>query len=158
MIKTYKNFVAPAYLKQLQETFMNKDFNGWRLIEYQSDKEDQEYLVHNLFYRFYIKSPHFKLIEPLLNQMNVKALIEARVNMNIRKEKQYRSSFHTDTTFPSFTAIFYLNNCNGWTEFETGEKIDCEENKLLVFDSHQRHAAVHQTDNIHRCLINLNYF
>ena len=48
MIKTYKNFVAPTYLKELQKTFMNKDFNGWRLIEYQSGKEDQEYLVHNL--------------------------------------------------------------------------------------------------------------
>jgi Rps23 Pro-64 3,4-dihydroxylase Tpa1-like proline 4-hydroxylase len=62
-----------------------------------------------------------------------------------------------DTEFNNTTAIFYLNNNNGYTIFEDGSKVDSVENRLVVFNSNVMHSGVSQTDSKVRCVINLNY-
>ena len=54
--------------------------------------------------------------------------------------------------------IFYLNTNNGYTEFENGEIVKCEENTLVTFDSQIKHRAVSQTDTKQRVVVNINYF
>ena len=43
-------------------------------------------------------------------------------------------------------ALLNLNDNNGYTEFETGEKIVSKENELIIFDGNTRHRSVTQTD------------
>ena len=56
------------------------------------------------------------------------------------------------------TGVFYLNTNNGYTYFESGERVDSVENRLLVFPSSKRHAGTTNTDVDYRCVINLNWF
>ena len=43
-------------------------------------------------------------------------------------------------------------------KFENNEKVMCEENKIVLFNSQNKHAAVNQTDEKQRIVININYF
>ena len=55
------------------------------------------------------------------------------------------------------TAIFYLNTNNGYTEFEGENRIDCVENRLVMFPAKTRHRAIGQTDVIQRIVLNFNF-
>jgi hypothetical protein len=58
----------------------------------------------------------------------------------------------------SKTAIFYLNTNDGYTIFEKdGEKIDSLENRMLIFDSSERHSGTNCTDQKYRAVINFNF-
>ena len=54
---------------------------------------------------------------------------------------------------------YYVNTNNGYTEFESnGMKVDSVENRLIIFDSNEKHRAVTTTDTPRRSVINFNYF
>ena len=65
---------------------------------------------------------------------------------------------HTDTDLKSHkTSVFYVNTNNGGTIFQNGKKTKSKANRLVEFDSHQKHAAVDCTDQKVRVVINFNY-
>ena len=55
------------------------------------------------------------------------------------------------------TAIFYINDCNGYTKLEDGSVIESRANRLLTFPSDVRHLGATCTDEKRRVLINFNY-
>ena len=55
------------------------------------------------------------------------------------------------------TLLLYFETNNGYTEFETGEKIPSVENSALIFDANKMHQTVTQTDMMFRRNININY-
>ena len=55
------------------------------------------------------------------------------------------------------TSIFYVNTNNGYTELETGEKIESVANRLVTYPLNMKHSGVTQTDTQQRVLINFNY-
>jgi hypothetical protein len=103
---------------------------------------------------------YFEYIIPIMNKLNFLSIIQVRANLQLKKEKQYFSEFHTDYPFKCKTAIFYINTCNGYTilDEKLKIKINCEENKMLIFDSNIPHCAVSQTNEERRFVINFNYF
>ena len=68
---------------------------------------------------------------------------------------------HVDTTILSGekfkTGVFYLNSNNGSTLFKNGKRIYSKENRMLIFDGHQKHCGVDCTDNDYRIVINYNW-
>ena len=54
-------------------------------------------------------------------------------------------------------AIFYVNSNDGFTEFETGEKIKSMENRLLMFDNKLKHFGTTSTNSKTRIVLNLCY-
>ena len=67
------------------------------------------------------------------------------------------TGFHTDDIPCPYTSIFYINTNNGYTIFEGGDKIKCVANRMLIFDSSLKHAAVTCTDKPRRIVVNFNY-
>ena len=73
------------------------------------------------------------------------------------------SGFHIDIEESPIktkkTAIFYLNNNNGYTLLDPKKKIKIKSkaNQMLTFDSDVKHGAVLQTDKKRRIVINFNY-
>ena len=67
------------------------------------------------------------------------------------------SAFHKDVD-DCITSIFYLNTNNGKTIFESGLEVDSVENRMIIFDSNEKHHGITTTDTPRRCLINFNYF
>ena len=144
----------------LVQVVKSQDFE-WHYHAHQSHlKTDGEYFDHCLYNKYEINSHAFNLIRPLLDKLNVKAIIQARLNLLIAKETPQFSEFHVDYTHGNKTAILYLNTCNGYTEFfdEKKTKVYSQENKIVIFDSQIQHRAVSQTDNKRRIVLNLNYY
>ena len=54
-------------------------------------------------------------------------------------------------------SIFYINTNNGYTYFETGEKIKSVENRLITFDNKLKHYGTTSTNTQTRIVLNLCY-
>lgn len=127
---------------------------------YGDSEEQEEFFAHCFYNNHQIDSPFFDLLHPLFNAMNVKALIQVRANLELNKYKALPCPWHTDYDFDCKTALFYVNTCNGYTEFEHDEvqRVDCLENQLAIFDSCIKHRSWSQTDTKQRIVINFNYY
>ena len=97
---------------------------------------------------------------------NTKFSYELRTKVNLNKpqiflEEYIEKSIHTDTTVPHTSFIFYINTNNGCTLLYDSnrkyviKKIDCIENRVLLFDGLIPHAGIPSTNN-DKCVINCN--
>ena len=101
-------------------------------------------------------------IQKALNKMDAAVLLRIVANLNWRLPEAYKSTFHADhgNLFDATqwtTSVLYINTNNGYTELETGEKIESVENRLVSFPANTKHRGVSQTDEQRRILINFNY-
>jgi hypothetical protein len=157
-IKEIKNFLNEQDFIKLKSFLFSQDIE-WHFHKSQTlHGNDDEYFDHCFFNKFEITSHSFNLLKPIIEKLNCKALIQIRANLLLNKDNHYVCGFHTDYTYECKTAIFYMNNCNGFTLFENNKKVMCEENKIVLFNSQNKHAAVNQTDEKQRIVININYF
>lgn len=99
----------------------------------------------------------YPIIEPLLENIKYESLLRVKANLVTRTKEIVRFSYHVDYDFECKTSIFYLNTCDGYTEFENGEKVDSIENRFITFDSSFRHTGTSCTNDKSRFVINLNY-
>jgi len=57
------------------------------------------------------------------------------------------------------TAVYYLNDNNGYTLFEkNNKKVMSKENRIVIFDAQMRHTGTNTTNQKKRVVLNLNYF
>jgi|TARA_R100000388_G_C7190108_1_gene133073 hypothetical protein len=160
-IKIVKNFLPEEEIKKLENMFFSKDFM-WR-YNYQTADNDNESFFYHLFY--VNNAPFSRCYDqliPFLNLLEPLSIIGIRANMYINKYKKYFGGWHTDKwsneKLNHTTSILYINDNNGVTEFENGESIKSERNKLIEFPADFVHRPISQTDQDRRILINLNYF
>ncbi len=159
-MQVIENFLDNDTFKSLQQPLLSQQFPWYyRASQVKADdKKFSDYFCHSFFQSVTINSDYWNLVIPLVNKLNVKALIEIRANLVIQRPKKIISGFHTDNDYDCKTAIFYINTCNGYTLFENGEKVKCNENKIIIFDTNLKHAAASQTDTKQRVVLNINYF
>jgi len=113
-------------------------------------------------------SPYFEYVIPILNKLEFIALHRVKGNLEPLKSKRFYSDFHTDWGYiedgkkhvsnSMTTAIYYVNTCDGYTEFEDGTKVKCKANRLVKFPSSTEHRGVSQTNRRVKSVINLNFF
>ena len=159
-MKIIKNFLDNSVFLDLKKQLMGQDLE-WHYHNSQTPLDtDDEYFDHCFYNKYEISSHRFDLIKPIIEKLKCKSLIQIRANLLIKKEEAKFSEFHTDYSHECNTAIFYINSCNGYTEFFDEKKsiVNCEENKIVIFNSQIKHRAVSQTDTKQRIVINLNYF
>ena len=104
-----------------------------------------------------ILSDSFQYIKPLIDKINPKVLIRVKANLGTVTPIHQEGGLHTDFDFLCRTAIFYLNDNNGYTLFEDKTQVESKANRFVSFSSHHIHTGVSQTDSKIRCLININY-
>ncbi len=161
-MKEIKNFLAVEDFKKLKDLILHIDF-PWRIRQSMTDTDDNIYFTHSFFYKYTINSNFFnEFIVPILKKLNCKSPIEIRTNMFLNKLFK-KSGWHVDTDddWNNLTAILYLNNCNGGTEFNINNKIKfvkAEENKMIIFNSNIKHRVCTSTNSDKRYIINFNYF
>ena len=160
-METFEKFLHDDDFYPLRDRLLSNDFN-WFHIERQVTWDTQpyiDYFTHFIYNNHEITSDYYHLIIPFLKKMNIRAILSIRVNLVTMKHERVVSDFHIDYEYKdSKTAIYYLNTNNGYTEFEDGTKINCDENKLVVFNSQIKHRLASQTDKTKRVVINFNYF
>lgn len=159
MFEIKDDFLDKDHLQKIKDTILDLDF-PWRIRQGTTPNKKDSYFTY-CFYNYYSpQSEHFNsLIIPILEKLNVKALIQARTNMFL-SDLFTKSGFHIDYPFKCKTSILYLNSCNGGTDFKIKGKtkfLEAKENRLVTF-SDVEHRAVTSTDSSVRYIINLNYF
>jgi hypothetical protein len=156
---TIENFLEKEFFDSFKKICFSSDID-WHFNKNMT-KDDDYFFSHCFIKDHVIRSTlYIDFIVPILKKLNSSAVSEARANLMLKKEKLYQSTFHSDRPFDCRTAILYLNTCNGYTMLDEEKKIkiNCEENKILIFNSKIRHAAFSQTDEERRIVINFNYF
>jgi len=103
----------------------------------------------------------FNMMLPLLNKLEIRAILRVKLNLLFRTNEIIEHGFHTDYTPPmkgSKTAVFYVNSNNGYTKLKNGTIIKSEENKIAIFDGETEHTGTTCTDEEFRVVVNINYF
>ena len=123
-------------------------------------------------------SPHADKLNIFMEKLDVKALLRIKANLEGWKAEPYYSEFHVDNGIPQdtciartannlyenrvvkdgITGIYYVNTCNGYTEFEDGTIVNSVENRFVSFPAMTKHRGVSQTDTKARIVINFNYW
>jgi hypothetical protein len=164
-MKEIKNFLTMEKFKELQNLIFDINF-PWRIRSEMTSLDKHIFFGHIFFDSLEPRSEYYySHIIPILKKINCKSPIQIRTNMFINKlfdksgwhvdhEKYEEKNEHT-------TAILYLNNCNGGTEFKIKNKIKfikAEENKIVIFSSRTEHRAITSTNTDIRYIINFNYY
>jgi hypothetical protein len=171
-IKTYDNFLDPDDLIKIKDLMVSDEGNfQWYFSPCKVTDGDGIPQFYHVFYdNCNINSDRFQYIEPLVKKINPVALVRIKSNITMKTSTILTSPLHSDilpeiyenrenvTLDNQRTGVFYLNTNNGYTYFESGERVDSVENRLVVFPSSKRHAGTTNTDADFRCVINLNWF
>lgn len=158
------NFLDQHIHQQIMETMLSEQFPWFYnagVVDKKTTLDDvgMDYQFTHRFFDGTVGSNYFDLIAPLLNALDYKALIRVKANLNPTTVSVHcPSGYHTDQSFECKTALYYINTNDGWTEFESGAKIESIANRLVVFDTLTDHRGVTCCDKSVRCLININYF
>ena len=161
MKKIKDKILKKEIFKPIQKLLMSNDFPWFYSDSQTGTKIDSSFLYHSFYHNHIINSGFFNILDPLLNYLKPVSLINIRANLQLNRAK-VDSNYHVDdipaTALKHRTAIFYVNTNNGCTEFIDGDKVDCVENRMLIFPSKLAHRVVAQTDTDQRIVINFNYF
>ena len=159
------NCISNEQLSTLQSVMLGGDF-PWYFKNYKvasnlqaNDVRHDFQFIHNFYNEFSPKSPFISAIEPIVTIINPSAIMRIKANLTTITDTVIEYPLHVDIkNFKGSTAIFYVNNNNGYTIFEDGSRVESKENRLVIFDSTLLHAGTNCTDEKIRCVINFNYY
>ncbi len=105
-----------------------------------------------------IISTAYKILDPILKKLKIKALIRIKANLFSNQGKIIEHEDHADFPFKHKGALFSLNTCDGFTTFKDNTKIKSVANRMLFLDTSTTHHSSTCTDAKARWNININYF
>ena len=163
MITLKHNFLEDKDFYTLADVMFGPHFPWFFQPQKVSDNEALSYKSCQHTHMFYddnkINSNFYDVIDPLLDNLDIRSLIRVKANMTIGDPDPIESGMHVDFPYEdSKTAVFYLNSNNGYTLFENGEKIPSEQNSIAIFNSQLKHCGITCSDEQIRIVININYF
>jgi len=176
MIQVIDNFLSPDAHKKISDFLLTDGLCDWKYNDRKVSSVQcntlNGYQFTHLFYTFHslsgvgrhIISKQIDILVPLVNKIRFISLHRIKANLEPIKPNRYVSDFHYDVQMDgkpcSFmtTGIYYVNTNDGYTEFETGDKVKSVANRYVKFPSDIKHRGVSQVDTKVRCVLNLNYF
>ena len=174
-IQVIDNYLSPTDHKKIYDLLLKDGIMDWKYNEKKvslsrgDDKNDYQFT--HLFYTFHslsgarhITSQKIDVLIPLVKKLNFIALHRIKANLEPIKKERFKSDWHYDVAMdgkpcPTMTTgIYYVNTNDGYTEFETGDKVKSIANRFVKFSSDIKHRGVSQLDTKVRCVLNCNYF
>tara|TARA_B100001250_G_C19705406_1_gene746701 strand:+ start:673 stop:1209 length:537 start_codon:yes stop_codon:yes gene_type:complete len=155
------DFCDKDYFKFLQDQVMSHDFPWLYQAEVANpgeNKDEDFYFTHRIFENNNPISTFFNPCEKLFQDLDVKAVVRARVLLFVNQGKKIIHDDHIDFYFPHKTALLYLNTNNGSTGFKDGTRVDSIENRVVLFDGSTPHNSSTCTDQKVRVVFSVNYF
>ena len=180
-IKVTDNFLPDKHFSSLQNLLLSPRFPwSYSCSKVQTEIDDlaNYQMVHVFKDASYDDnaSPYADQLNIFLRQLNMQALFRIKANLEgYRTSEPYYSNFHVDCSdeqlyVPTIdghkhkevkdmtTGIYYVNTCNGYTEFEDGTIVNSVGNRFVSFPASTKHRGVSQTDTKARVVINFNYW
>lgn len=171
--KVIDNVLDWGTLAHMQTLFLGTQFPWYYTphISHDYDKPSDDKLNWYKFYHLFYEngratSPFFDAVDPILNYLKYRNLVTCRAFLSTYTGEKLNLGFHTDTDIPDDAdwvnamkvAVFYLNTNNGGTLFKNGDFVESIQNRVVIFNIKDQHAAITATDVSNRVVLNFNYF
>jgi len=170
MIKIYDDLLSPKEYKEIKNTFLNDKFPlpwNWSDVlagdSLDVDDLDNFQLTHVCYNHSILnltESRGYIAVNPIINHpdLNIRALVRIKANLNFRTPKIVKHGFHVDVPFDCMTGVYYVNSNDGYTEFKDGTKVESVANRMVTFPSQTLHSGTSCTNKSRRIGINFVYF
>ena len=170
VIEVQDNFLEESYFKTIRDYVLN--YNSGQFNWYMNDvvrpgdNKKLEYIqfVHMVYgYGEVFSVPFIEQINSpggLIEKLDPYSIIRIKLNLITRHTEISESGMHIDVPHApdiALTSILYMNTNNGYTKFETGEKVESVANRLVTFPNNLQHTGTTCTDEIYRCVMNIDY-
>ena len=160
-IEVIDDFLSEEDFKVLQEYMLNDV--RWSFAPWIADKANlslnQYQFCHVMYYpNVGILEGNPKMISPIIERLKCKYIMRVKANLQTYTPELVINDWHIDMDYGNKTAVYYINTCDGYTAFESGEKVPSVANRIIVFDGSKRHAGTTCTDQKTRMVLNINYF
>jgi hypothetical protein len=156
------NFLEVDQYKYLHDLMTNDAFPWFYQPEinyHHTDKKDLTcYFTHTFYNGYQPNSNFYDDVKVFVNKLEMKAIIRIKGNCYPRTHKVEQHKDHVDYPYEHRAAIYYINDCNGFTILEDGKKIQSKANRLLLFEGHKAHRSTSTTNAKARFNINFNFF
>ena len=167
------NFLPEETFKRLSDFMMNKDgssfaYHPLRKVATENDSESEYwswYGVHAFFIDYVPVSQYYTSIigenfYPLLNDelQILNSIVRVKANFFPHTPTVKNHNWHQD--YPEFdnkAAVFSLNTCDGYTEFQDGMKVDSVANRMVFFNGRDYHRSSTTSNAFGRFNINFNF-
>ena len=94
-------------------------------------------------------------IQPILDKLNPYAICKIKANLLTPTKEVEPNGWHVDVDSNKFTTcVYYVNDNDGYTEFEDGTIVKSKANRFVMFDSEIKHRGTTSTER--RVLVNFN--
>jgi len=155
-MKIIKNFLEKKDYKNIKETIFSDGF-PWYFYEESVTNIPVPQFVHMMFWQQKLFSNNYSLLVPILNKLNPLALYKIKVNLNYKTETVIETGEHIDLDNKNFlSAVFFLNNCDGYCRIKD-KKVYSEDNKIVIFNSNEKHTGTTTSNSSRRIVINIIY-
>jgi hypothetical protein len=155
-IKIIDNFLEKQYFNELEDTILGPMFPWFFQKGIVSPYDGYSQFIHLFYTDYEPKTKYFGLIFPIFEILGASSVVRSKANLLIKTDNIIQHDFHSDHP-DCTTAILYLNTNNGKTIFEDGTEVESIANRLIVFNSNQKHTGTTCTDEYNRVVINFNY-
>ena len=158
MIQIIDNFLPEEEFKSIQSFMMGGEFR-WFYCKGRATRDDGLFLMIHMFFQPErgVKSEHLEIWNNFMNKLQAKKCKRIKANLTFKTPTIEPAPFHTDYTDLK-TAVFYINNNNGYTEFESGVRVSSVANRVCIFDSNLKHrGTTHTEPEPQRIVVNFNY-
>jgi hypothetical protein len=139
----------------LRDYVMGDQF-AWHRLDGVVERGDGYQFVTTVFnkHEWYLDA---RFLKSFVDALDPIALCRIKMNLQYPESTPKETAMHTDMVDQKMiTSVFYLNTCDGYTRFETGEKVESVENRIVFFDSRTKHCGCSSTE--FRYVINTNFF
>ena len=151
------NFLKHYTLTELKNIVTDKNFRWY----FRQSKGEPEQYNNLLYYDHQFSEDVTPKLKRMLSAICIQldAIAVLRININSTPRNAPEQTWHTDwqISTPSKTCIIYLNDNDGYTEFEDS-KVESVANTAVVFDTNVKHRGVPPTNVDRRLVLNINYF
>lgn len=167
MIEVIDNFLNDDDFIEVFKSIEKNSMFPWYLNHGVVSEGDGHIQFTHGFYFNRERSAWFPIIEPILQKLKINDydnnLIRVKSNLQHRTHSPITHTMHVDnriedTDEKTMTAIYYLNTNNGYTLFESGERIKSVANRLVMFPAKTMHSGTTNTDESnYRIVLNINW-
>ena len=169
------NFLPEGDFKRLKMIFNDPNFAWFRnegissldsTMNTTQSALDNYYFVHLLYLHHRPMSNYFDevmdvIYDPLREKLGntFRQIYRLKVNMYPRTEEVQVHPWHTDSQEIEglMGCLFFMNTCDGYTGFSDGTEVDSVENRIVVFDSTQKHFSTSCSNAPVRSTFNVNF-
>tara|TARA_R100000908_G_C3722783_1_gene124913 strand:+ start:294 stop:773 length:480 start_codon:yes stop_codon:yes gene_type:complete len=158
MLRIEDNYIDAEKCLDLR-LMMESDIFPWFFLQGKVTKKDKlfDYQFVHIFYKNYsINSDYYERLSPLIDKLKPLSLIRIKANLNPVSNELIKFDKHQDQFFKCKTAIYYLNDNNGYTMIGD-KKVESKSNRMVFFDADQTHYGTNSTNCNNRMVINFNY-